>query len=320
MGRAWNNEDHPSRRGTVRSAPKPMGLSRRGSQETTATVWATTVVVATTALVDRHVVHQSVRNKRAQSPGWHHGHHICKSYGGRRLARRREACCTTAISLLVPTVGRPFETDCSSENEWFIDSRARRVYKQYVIEDLCLRPYWGRMWILQEYILAQQVTLWCADQTFSNADIHNVDKSGQQILLPRYPGDTHRSSRAVKVMEWRNARQFSPNAPPGMSLTDVLDEFGCHNECGDVRDRVFALLSLMDVEERDSLGLSPDYAMTPTELFQDIYIKLRSVRGESGAVRTVHSLARALQFDKEAENDVVKKLLPDFYRPRPLRK
>jgi hypothetical protein len=75
------------------------------------------------------------------------------------------------------------------------------------------------------------------------------------------------SAPAMKIFNCRRARQFSSAR---MSLDELLDEFSLDMDCADVRDHVYALLSLMDEKQRERLGITPNYACSPAGLMEEV--------------------------------------------------
>jgi len=127
------------------------------------------------------------------------------------------------------------------------------------LEELSARDYWTRLWVLQEYVLAAQVDIWCGKQVFSDEVLRRLLNDDAIHYSPHI-----QDSPAMKIIQCRHARRFSSSR---MSMKELLDEFGRSMECADIRDRVYALLSLLDENERRALKIEPDYSKSPIELF-----------------------------------------------------
>lgn len=145
------------------------------------------------------------------------------------------------------------------------------MYKAF--QALVDRRYWSRMWIQQEVMLQSKVTLFCGKH--------------QQPLYP-----------LIKCL-WRSTFFWECNAG---SLTRLSHFRGFTRKptllklityfsacvCKDVRDKVFALISLVDDTERVALmELLPDYRLN---LGQVLVLVLRHVRRFSGQKRVAKQL------------------------------
>ena len=132
--------------------------------------------------------------------------------------------------------------------------------------DLAHRPYWSRFWVIQEFLLCQNVILYCSG--------NRVDWLFFQELLKRHAGtsgtgidpysaankDIARSLPAFPLVMSRNPDRF-PELP--QPLYDLVINHG-NAQCKDPRDRVFALLGLIPQDERTSLErFFPDYTLSP---------------------------------------------------------
>ncbi|KAI0376274.1 heterokaryon incompatibility protein-domain-containing protein [Hypomontagnella monticulosa] len=134
------------------------------------------------------------------------------------------------------------------------------------LSDLANRPYWSRFWVIQEFLLAINVELYCSnskmdwsvfrDMLCHVADVNEV--GGEEI-----PSRALDSYRALSLVMGRH-----PDKHPGI-LQPLHDLLIAHRRsvCKDPRDRVFALMGLIDQEERDLLSrLFPNYAITEEQV------------------------------------------------------
>jgi hypothetical protein len=134
--------------------------------------------------------------------------------------------------------------------------------------DLCERPYWRRMWIVQEVCHAEDITVWCGSHSFAWSTL--------EALYLKLKGleDTswfahHRSAMRVLqssacVMIWQRAHWRHPDTPVP-SLRTLIEVFSTWR-CSDVRDKVYALISMAD---RDT-AVVPDYNKTPTDIYHEV--------------------------------------------------
>ena len=123
------------------------------------------------------------------------------------------------------------------------------------------REYWGRMWIVQEVLLAQDVTVVCGDRLLNWNRLRVLDdvvfpQDGQ----PNLPGLRH----------YQDIR-LSKQAAGLLSLEDLIirhADRGCHYK----HDRVYSLLGISDdyqTNERKLL-LKPNYGISLDALFLQV--------------------------------------------------
>lgn len=128
------------------------------------------------------------------------------------------------------------------------------------LRDICQRRYWGRLWILQEFVLAKDIDIWCGTQT---ASLEAFTK-----LLHSYIGidSDEVEERVESLLVCREVQQL-PLA--SMSFRMLLNDYDFMG-CSDVRDRIYAILSLLDEDERRQLENQPDYSLNKEELFHEV--------------------------------------------------
>ncbi|KAH6688811.1 heterokaryon incompatibility protein-domain-containing protein [Leptodontidium sp. MPI-SDFR-AT-0119] len=133
------------------------------------------------------------------------------------------------------------------------------------IVDLSNRPYWSRVWVIQEFLLGQNVELHCSDNQINWLDFQEFlcreagieqfyDASGD---VPK--GDGTRALAALPLVMGRHMDKHPEILQP---LCDLLIN-NHKSKCKDPRDRVFALLGLIPLDEREIICIYfPDYSIT----------------------------------------------------------
>jgi hypothetical protein len=112
-------------------------------------------------------------------------------------------------------------------------------------------------------VLAKDIDIWCGTQTASIEtfttlqDYNNCDSD---------PATDLAQSRVESLLVCREVHRLLTTRMPFRMLLSDYDFMNC----SDVRDRVFAILSLLSERERDELAIETDYNMTPEELYEDI--------------------------------------------------
>lgn len=130
---------------------------------------------------------------------------------------------------------------------------------------LCERPYWRRMWIIQEIVHAERIVMWCGSKHVDWGVIEQVYLTLKALQDEVW--DAHHEyvlgvlHSAAAVMAWQRAHWRHPRlaAPRLQTLIEVFQDW----QCKDVRDKVFALVSMASRET----AVEPDYSLTAREVF-----------------------------------------------------
>lgn len=139
---------------------------------------------------------------------------------------------------------------------------------QESLADLSNRPYWSRVWVIQEFLLARHIQLHCSNWSFNVDDFKDI--------LFREVGIDQFSDDPLPMISRES--QLGPNAHAALPLT-----YGRHidrhpdflqplyrlliehrkSQCSDPRDKVFGLLGLVTMDERELLDLYfPNYELS----------------------------------------------------------
>jgi hypothetical protein len=133
------------------------------------------------------------------------------------------------------------------------------------IVELSDRPYWSRVWVIQEFLLGKKVELYCSNSRVDWLDFQEMlareagieqfyDAGGD---VPQ--GDRTRALAALPLVMGRHMDKHPEFLQPLYNL--LIDHY--KSNCKDPRDRVFALLGLIPTDERQFLNIYfPDYSMT----------------------------------------------------------
>lgn len=140
------------------------------------------------------------------------------------------------------------------------------------IAQFIARPYWSRIWVIQEFLLARHVLLLCGSERLGWSELMAWYDAHDGDLPPQFamPGDNFNNlvrRRAAKLeMETQRHRLFGREFTPvfrAASLTSLLNKFW-GLKCSDKRDAVYGLLSLAATE------IKPDYTKTTAELYLEV--------------------------------------------------
>ena len=174
--------------------------------------------------------------------------------------------------------------------------RRQRIWTSFLY-----RPYFRRTWVIQEIVLAQSLLIHCGGSVTSwdqliRFDFSNIwsprfdgipmQLTGEFILSPYTPGDCDFSDLVARLNVIERLRRVSHQLPgyvkgkvlkeakygsswtlkkakdcrASMTITELAHTFR-NSHCSDVRDKVYALISL---ESGSCLRpIIPDYSLTP---------------------------------------------------------
>lgn len=123
---------------------------------------------------------------------------------------------------------------------------------------LMQRPYWSRLWIIQELALAKHVQIYCGTAQCSGSAFENVLRCLQL-------GTSVQSSFPLSLNE----------RPTELGLAEVIGRF-CEAKCKDVRDKIFGLAALVKEIERPRV----DYSASPEKVFADVCARLLDIHAQ----------------------------------------
>lgn len=134
-------------------------------------------------------------------------------------------------------------------------------------------PYWFRLWIVQEIMLARYIRVICGETLLSWEELRRFCSSGLKRL-------SSEAARAVPLQViWLTLNALSGRQFTFSSLVQALGTSGCQNP----RDKVYALQGMVQCEDRPIVH----YERSVTKVFQDavrtmISTAIRNSRGRNG--------------------------------------
>lgn len=132
------------------------------------------------------------------------------------------------------------------------------------------RPYWRRVWVIQEAVLARRATVWCGRDSVAWDVLQMALKAFQlTVSLPRAEATT---TAALSIIADVNqdishlrfcAEQFYASGEQGMGLMETLWwTLKADIQATDPRDRMYGLLGL--IKEEDRVQIPIDYSAATT--------------------------------------------------------
>ncbi|KAF2502296.1 HET-domain-containing protein [Lophium mytilinum] len=131
------------------------------------------------------------------------------------------------------------------------------------------RPWWGRMWVIQEIAVAPDAMLHCGSSSTSWSTFSNMLKFMLAVGLL----ESHPDNHAEKVVALMKTRDNFQNSLYQDFLAMMLRHRACSATIG--KDKIFALSGL------SIFPLQPDYSKTDAEIFTDAAIEMMKMDDNS---------------------------------------
>ena len=138
------------------------------------------------------------------------------------------------------------------------------------VNELFLRPWWTRVWTLQELILSPRVTFYCGSKSFSLSDLRpalrvlNLYRGSEGFPISRAAFNATWNRR--RLVQWfRNSGSHDPNRLSGISLVAIMAYFS-DNNATDPRDRIYSLLGL--AAEAEAI-VRPNYNASTEDVYSE---------------------------------------------------
>ncbi|KAL3605229.1 hypothetical protein FPOAC2_00171 [Fusarium poae] len=133
------------------------------------------------------------------------------------------------------------------------------------------QPYWRRMWIIQEIIYAQDITIWCGSRSceWSAAEslylkMKSLEDENWQTHH-EYVVQVLQSSAAVMIWQRAHWRHPDTTAPSLLTLINIFQDW----QCSDIRDKVYSLIGMASKDT----AVTPDYSLSAHQLYHDVIDK-----------------------------------------------
>jgi len=130
------------------------------------------------------------------------------------------------------------------------------------VADICERPYWSRLWIIQEVIVAVKIKVQCGTVSMDWEELAN----GLRNMAPFAADKTIDSGPGldrILQLEWMRETYHQM----GCGLVKLLETFPGSN-CSDTRDKLYGLLGIAN-DCGDGTFLA-DYRKSSSDIFYDV--------------------------------------------------
>ena len=138
------------------------------------------------------------------------------------------------------------------------------------------RPWFKRLWVWQEVILAKTAEMRCGHETLDWNSFRKATFCIHQQETVEYKVDLETWGDFLDVLDY--IYEFIVKSANLGFLWHLLEDTkGC--ECIDPRDRIYALLNLSH-KTPALVGLQPDYTQEPRDIYQDVVLRHLTYEGD----------------------------------------
>jgi hypothetical protein len=128
------------------------------------------------------------------------------------------------------------------------------------VKKLCQRPYWERLWIVQEVVVSQVAELYCGRDHMSWDDFSRFQKCLEDGDIEADGDDSIQKSLAFNLDQYRAYQQTDYS-----NLIELLESFSS-SLCFEVRDKIYGLVGLA----KDTADFRIDYSRSLFDIFVDV--------------------------------------------------
>ncbi|KAH7396758.1 heterokaryon incompatibility protein-domain-containing protein [Phaeosphaeria sp. MPI-PUGE-AT-0046c] len=128
------------------------------------------------------------------------------------------------------------------------------------------KPYFTRVWVVQEFILAKVLSIWCGELLLSNA-------TDLDTILREHPETLKAIMRtaAWPLFDYRRKFRYGSlgRKGPSFRLRDLLLSFAALQST-ESYDRIYGFLGIASGGPEDSQPIQPDYSKSPADVLVDV--------------------------------------------------
>lgn len=179
-------------------------------------------------------------------------------------------------------------------------------------------PYWSRLWIVQEVILAKVITLWLGQARVVWGQFqHHADENELLYTIRKYPGAELGAGRLQQLVDQRNRVKHGENRR-GLDWRQAL-AVQKGSKCLVRHDKIYGLLGLV----RENLQVVPEYSLTVEDLYYQVLgahlndaLSRVSDLGKKPALNVIAWFAKELRFELDLVSSVSDMAIADYLTQR----
>ncbi|KAH5332295.1 hypothetical protein HBI23_071800 [Parastagonospora nodorum] len=156
------------------------------------------------------------------------------------------------------------------------DNRGTRSGRQWkALARLLNRPYWTRVWIIQEFLVAKSLEIWCGRHKAAWTDVEHICQSLQrfaELSMPHPESQFVLESRGYVLsqqkLDW--CLDHNVSVPQYRHTLSQLLEVYSASQSSDIRDKVYALLGVAHDVVGNEHPITVDYSKTSAQVLVDV--------------------------------------------------
>ena len=155
------------------------------------------------------------------------------------------------LMILSDKMRKTESTTTPEANEDIFQELTRPTYELHwrALDSLLSRPWWTRVWTVQEFVLSSKVTLACGSRSLTRSNFGDAMQMVWHCAFPESGSEPSSISRVAfyhawnrrRLLEWFTYGQVDNDYRP--SLVAILSVFSDHQATND-RDRIYSFLGL----------------------------------------------------------------------------
>lgn len=181
------------------------------------------------------------------------------------------------------------------------------------LSNLLARPWWTRVWTLQEFVLPKEAKLYCGMASISRGRFKSaiysiflcstISNEFEHELVPRKLFDSAFNRR--RIHQWH-----TKPASIGVNLIAIMASLGNHSAT-DSRDRIYSVLGLITEQDRALIGPA-EYSTEVRQQFAKLVHSFWTVHGSLDVVCFVHLFSREAAASDSGSDNAVPTWAPDW--------
>ncbi|KAH8712226.1 heterokaryon incompatibility protein-domain-containing protein [Phaeosphaeriaceae sp. PMI808] len=133
------------------------------------------------------------------------------------------------------------------------------------------KPYWTRVWVVQEFVLAKSVAVWCGKHTANAVAFDSIWREDQALSIHKRLSKAILKSPAWPLFKYRRdfRRGNGATTSSKFRLRDLLLSFSS-SQSTETFDKIYGFLGIASNSLKATHAIYPDYSKAPVELLADV--------------------------------------------------
>lgn len=168
-----------------------------------------------------------------------------------------------------------------------------------ILSMIASHAYWRRMWIVQEFSLAEHISFVFQRGVISLSQLNDIHRKGLASDALEHREFGRLSGLLWFRQEMTRIRGNKSSTKPTVGIDDLIHRFGSR-ACTDLRDRVFALIGMSN----NTAGFVVDYRMNTCQIF--VSLMVHTPLDTLSSLMDLFFLRRTFQVLQITSDDIIK--------------